>query len=148
MARERINPWSWHGLPWGQLRPRDRANEHRTTLYAFLWIFSLAAIRVPYELAALPAWSVWALAALSLWFGFLFVRSFYRMLREADELLRIVQLEGLALGFGAGLVCGMTAAFTMMPPAPWVFLAFIVPMVFAYGTRVIVAAYQAARDAE
>jgi hypothetical protein len=148
MSKERINPWSWHGLPWSGLRPRDRANEHRTTLYAFLWIASLVLIRVPSQFAAVPDWAVWPLAALSLWCGWLLARAFHRMLREADELLRIVQLEALAAGSGAGLICGFTAVFVSAPPAPWVMFAFIVPMVGAYMTRVILAARQAVEDEE
>jgi predicted ABC-type sugar transport system permease subunit len=145
MSKQRINPWSWHGLPWSGLRPRDKANENRTTLYAFLWIASIAAIRIPL-VAGMPEWTAWPFVALSLGCGWLLARAFHRMLREADELMRIVQLEALAAGFGAGLICGMIAACLTIPPAPWVFMAFIVPMVTAYGTRMILAARQAVKD--
>jgi hypothetical protein len=147
MSKSGINWWSWHGLPWSGLRPRDRANEGRTTLFAFLWIGSIALIRVPSQLPELPDWGAWPLAALSLWCGWLFARAFHRMLREADELIRMVQLEALGAGFGAGLTCGLTAT-AIMPAAPWTVLAFLIPMTFAYATRIVLAARQAVKDEE
>jgi len=44
----------------------------------------------------------WGLAILSVAAAFMMVRSYMVFLRNADELLRKIQLEGLALGFGAG----------------------------------------------
>jgi drug/metabolite transporter (DMT)-like permease len=46
----------------------------------------------------------WGLAIANLVVAFLAVRSYMLFLRSADELLRRIQLEGLALGFGAGAV--------------------------------------------
>jgi hypothetical protein len=44
----------------------------------------------------------WGLALLTLGLSILAFRSYLVFLRGADELLRRIQLEGLALGFGAG----------------------------------------------
>ena len=46
----------------------------------------------------------WGLAIANLIVAFLAVRAYMLFLRGADELLRRIQLEGLALGFGAGAV--------------------------------------------
>lgn len=46
----------------------------------------------------------WGLAIANFIVAFLAARSYLVFLRGADELLRRIQLEGLALGFGAGAV--------------------------------------------
>ena len=46
----------------------------------------------------------WGLALLTLGLSILAFRSYLVFLRGADELLRRIQLEGLALGFGSGAV--------------------------------------------
>jgi len=46
----------------------------------------------------------WCLAVTATLLAFGAVRSYMIFLRSADELLRKIQLEGLALGFGAGAV--------------------------------------------
>lgn len=48
--------------------------------------------------------AAWALVAATVGAALLTVRAYRVFLRGADELLRKVQLEGLALGFGAGVV--------------------------------------------
>ena len=50
----------------------------------------------------------WTLAVLTLVLALLAFRSYLVFLRSADELLRRIQLEGLALGFGAGAVFMLT----------------------------------------
>src|SRR5262245_37739197 len=44
----------------------------------------------------------WTLAAIMTILALLTIRAFMAFLRQADELLRRIQLEALALGFGAG----------------------------------------------
>src|SRR5262245_25727954 len=44
----------------------------------------------------------WTLAAVMTILALLTIRAFMAFLRQADELLRRIQLEALALGFGAG----------------------------------------------
>ena len=46
----------------------------------------------------------WALAAVTVIAALFAVRAYRAFLHGADELLRKIQLEGLALGFGAGVV--------------------------------------------
>lgn len=46
----------------------------------------------------------WTLVGAAIVLMLLMVRSYMHFLRHADELLRKIQLEGLALGFGAGIV--------------------------------------------
>lgn len=46
----------------------------------------------------------WILVAAAVVLMLLMVRSYMHFLRHADELLRKIQIEGLALGFGAGVI--------------------------------------------
>jgi hypothetical protein len=46
----------------------------------------------------------WTLVGAAIVVMLLMVRSYMHFLRHADELLRKIQVEGLALGFGAGMV--------------------------------------------
>ena len=48
--------------------------------------------------------AAWTLAGITMVFALLAFRAYLIFLRTADELLRRVQLEGLALGFGGGAV--------------------------------------------
>lgn len=81
----------------------------------------------------------------SLAVGAQFVRSYLRMVREADELLRQVQLEGLAVGFGAGLICGLTEMIFTRPSVWWA-LAILMSMSVSYVVSVLWAARAAAKD--
>jgi len=143
----RVNLLSWHGVNWQAMRERDRINDRRTTLWSFAWVASLALSRVAIVVGRLPQALHWLLVAFSLAVGIQFVRSYLRMVREADELLRQVQLEGLAVGFGAGLIGGFTV-ICLIPPSAWWAMAILMPMTVGYLVRVIWAARTAASDAE
>ena len=89
----------------GIYTPQDRRN---------LWIFNIWAIAAAFTFAGTALLVgkgvidrgplAWALTVVSVIFSILMVRSYMVFLRHADELLRKIQLEGLALGFGAGAV--------------------------------------------
>jgi len=143
----RINWFSWHGMNWQAMRERDRVNDKRTSLWAFAWVVSLAIARLPVASGQLPQWVGWILGAVSLAVGAQFVRSYLRMVREADELLRQVQLEGLAVGFGAGLICGFTEMIFTRPSLWWA-LAILMAMSLSYVVSVLWSARTAARDTE
>jgi hypothetical protein len=143
----RVNLLSWHGVNWQAMRERDRLNDKRTSLWAFAWVASLAVSRLPVAFGEVPHWFGWILGGISLAIGGQFVRSYLRMVREADELLRRVQLEGLAVGFGAGLICGFTA-ITFTPPSVWLALAILLAMTLGYVTSVLLAAREAAKAGE
>jgi hypothetical protein len=54
-----------------------------------------------------PGGTAWVVALLPDLFALGVVLAYVRFLRGADELMRRVQLEGLALGFGAGFFFAM-----------------------------------------
>lgn len=84
--------------------PRDVQNM-RVFNYWFLSamvFFLVATFTIKRELVV-PALG-WTLTALSVGLLVMGVRAYIVFIRNADELLRKVQLEALALGFGAGMV--------------------------------------------
>ena len=143
----RINWFSWHGVNWQAMRECDRVNDKRTSLWAFAWVVSLAIARLPVASGQLPQWTGWVLGTISLAVAIQFIRAYLRMVREADELLRQVQLEGLAVGFGAGLICGLTE-MTFTRPSIWWGLAILLTMSLSYVVSVLWLARAAAREAE
>ncbi len=82
----------------------DRRRERRYV------VWMLAATLAYVAASGAPRW--WPEAAVPTWFGlglalalgFQTLRSYLQYLRGADELLRRLQLEALAIGFGAGIV--------------------------------------------
>ena len=83
----------------------DRRNQYWFTAWLIAWAVSFVAanqiLKSELEMADPLSWAVaigpnvFAIAALL---------AYLRFLRQADELLRKIQLEGLALGFGVGVV--------------------------------------------
>lgn len=82
---------------------RDMSNLRRFQGFLIGW----AAVLVT-SILLIDRWvagvAAWALVALGIVLSLATVRSYFVFLREADELLRKVHVDGLALGFGAGLV--------------------------------------------
>lgn len=98
-------------LPWWRwgcgdlVTPRDRRNLRQFNSWTFGWAVSLVAA----SLALTRGWIVspilvWSAIATSCLLGLAACWMYVRFLREADELLRKIQLEGLAIGFGVGCV--------------------------------------------
>ena len=88
---------------------------------------------------------MWLLASIPLVVGIPLVNAFLRFLREADEFMRKVQLEGIAMGFGAG--CGFRHGLhhSRMVGAPELPMMFVlVPMLFgwAVGSFLVAARYR------
>jgi len=83
----------------------DRRNQYRFTAWTFAWALSYVAaswaLKADLDLAT-PL--VWLLVAAPNVIAVVAVFAYLRFLRMADELLRKIQLEGLALGFAAGVV--------------------------------------------
>ncbi len=84
---------------------RDARNQRRANFWLFAatlaYLGATAALRWR---ASLPAALPWLLAGLTALLAIVAVRSFLVFLRAADELLRKIQTEALALGFGTGAV--------------------------------------------
>jgi drug/metabolite transporter (DMT)-like permease len=83
----------------------DRRNQYRFMAWSFAWALTYVAaswtLKSDRELATPLAW---ALVAVPTLLSIVAVFAYLRFLRMADELLRKIQLDGLATGFAAGLV--------------------------------------------
>lgn len=92
----------------GALSARDRRNSNRFVAWMAVWAASFVAAALVLERGLVPqgvaSWGV-ALAPTALGVGALL--AYVHFLRRADELVRKVQLEGLAVGFGVGVVFSM-----------------------------------------
>lgn len=84
--------------------PRDSRNVRIVNAWALAMAtsFVAATILVSEKLVSPPIG--WALTAATAVCGIGMLRAYVVFLREADELLRKIQVEGLALGFGVGAV--------------------------------------------
>ena len=86
----------------------DRRNQYWILLWGLVWgvgfLAAAWALRPDVGLDGRTAWAV-AIAAVALSVPPLL--AYLRFLRMTDELLRKIQLEGLALGFGAGAIFGL-----------------------------------------
>ncbi len=83
----------------------DRRNQYRFIAWLMAWAVSfLAATWTLQANLGLSSPVSWLVAVAPNVFGIGALFAYLRFLRMADELLRKIQLEGLALGFGAGVV--------------------------------------------
>jgi hypothetical protein len=97
--------------------PVDRRNNWRFLVWALAWavIFvgsGLAQRRLHFEGGI--AWVVAVLPAVPAIGAFV---AYLRLLREADEMVRAIQLQGLAYGFGAGVLVMIGVQFPAHPGA-------------------------------
>ncbi len=91
----------------GDLTAADRKNLWRVQIWALLWavVFTGSSLLLKRWPELVPGLAVGAaLVALSTVLGVVMVLAFVRFLREADELVRRIHLEALAVSFGATLV--------------------------------------------
>lgn len=83
----------------------DRRNQYRFSAWLLAWAVSYVAaswtLKADFDLAS-PL--IWSLVAAPNVIAIVAVFAYLRFLRMADELLRKIQLEGLALGFAAGVL--------------------------------------------
>ena len=98
---------------------RDARNQRRFTLWmlaaGLAYLGATAALRWR---ASLPAALPWILSGLAWVLAFQAIRRYVIFLRQADELLRRIQTEALALGFGAGAVVSLLYPLLEMLGAP------------------------------
>jgi O-antigen/teichoic acid export membrane protein len=99
---------------WRFLGVCGTATDRRNQLHAVAWLFVWAVCFVAATWILKhgePAWPLRILAvALPVAIGWIAFLRYRRFLREADELTRRIQLEGLAIGFATGV---------MFAPAYW-----------------------------
>lgn len=82
----------------------DRKNQKQFVYWAFLWAITLVAATWLLKNGHVTAPFSWLLAIIPTAFGVGGLLAYLRFLREADELVRKIELEGLAIGFGAGVL--------------------------------------------
>lgn len=83
----------------------DQRNIRAVWIWSFVWAAGfVAAIISLRRLEQLPSLFLWLLALLPTLFSIPLVCALRRFLREADELMRKIQLEGIAIGYSAGSI--------------------------------------------
>lgn len=101
---ESRRPW----FSWGchaDLDERDRRNLRSFNRWIIAWTFTVGCGMVLLSKDLISSTALrWALAVVPDFLGIVAVGTYVRFLRHADELVRKVHLEAIALGFGAGLV--------------------------------------------
>ena len=88
--------------------PADRRNQYWILVWGLVWgigfVAAALALRPDVGLSRGATWAI-ALTSIALFVPPLL--AYLHFLRMTDELLRKIQLEGLALGFGAGAIFGL-----------------------------------------
>ena len=143
--RRQTTWWAAALLLRGQTEADDR-NIKAFSLWCFLWAvgFALVVYLVKHFPDLLGPIS-WTLALVPIALGIPVMRAFLRYLREADEFTRKVQLEGIAMGFGAGFLFGMAYhTFEQFGAPPLPMIAAVVPMAFgwAFGSLLVASRYR------
>ncbi len=101
--RQPTGSWAWLASGFGT--PADRHNQVRMTVWALVWMMSFLAAdqilkgNLGFGLAV-EGPSVWLVAMFPNVLAIGVLLSYLRFLRMADELTRLVQIQGLAVGFG------------------------------------------------
>lgn len=85
--------------------PKDRRNARRALWWLLAWAVSFVAVSFGLKEAWMSG-SVarYAAVSLSIVIGLVAVLAYVRLVREADELQRKIQLEAMALGFGGAFL--------------------------------------------
>jgi hypothetical protein len=87
--------------------PRDLRNYSQFTLWMVAAVIAFAAATILIDGRWIPDAIGWTLTVAAIVLMILAVRAYIYFLRNADELLRKVHIEALALGFGAGAIAMM-----------------------------------------
>ena len=91
----------------------DRRNQYRFVAWLAVWgVTFLGATWLLQNNENLGPTLAWSVAILPNLFSVAALFAYLKFLREADELVRHIQMEGLAFGFGAGVIFAM-AYFTL-----------------------------------
>lgn len=101
MEPEEHSIWYYLGAG-GADTPTDRRNNKALSIWSIVWAIAiiLASFFVTnFDLGPALTWIIVLLPNL---FAIIVLRSYLKFLRMTDELIRRVQLEGLAVGFGTG----------------------------------------------
>jgi predicted membrane-bound spermidine synthase len=116
----------------------DRRNQYRFLVWTAAWGASFlgATWLLRASDVGLHGWAVWAVAVAPNVLAVAAGATYVRFLREADELIRKIQLEALAIGFAAALFIGIGYALLEHAGAPEVGvgdLTVVMMVAFALG---------------
>jgi hypothetical protein len=101
---DKADPSACDGVP-----PADRRNGRRLMLASLVWAIVFVSSTWLLESASGPTGiAAWVIAGVCTALGLVALAMFRRFLLDADELTRRIQLEGVAFGFGAGLLFSLT----------------------------------------
>jgi len=93
------------------MRELDRRNVRRANYWLLGWMVVFVATSYTLKSGVLGhGLLAWLAIVPSTALGLVAIMMFIRYLREADELLRKIQLEAIALGFGAGVLATFTGS--------------------------------------
>lgn len=136
---ERGGGW-WTSCP--GMRPGDRHNSLAFNWWLFGWMASWVGASIVFRQGLVASGvGVYAVALAPNLLGLFAVAAFVRFIREADELLRKIHLEGLAWGFGIGALFMVGYRLLERTGAPKLDISDgMVAMFVAYAVATIVAA--------
>ncbi len=103
LNRRETNRSLWRcSVEYGVANETDRRNQLRFSGLTLIWalVYVGSSWILKYELIQGPAPALWAVAILPGVLGVVLVFVYLHMLREMDEFMRRVQLDGLAVGLG------------------------------------------------
>jgi hypothetical protein len=106
MAAERLEETSAQDVSWGTAR--DHSNLRRGNAALLCWAGVWTAARLLVDRGALTGAAFWLAVLGSGTVAVIVVHRYLRFVRDGGATLRLIQLTGLALGFGAVLVFGTT----------------------------------------
>jgi uncharacterized membrane protein YjjB (DUF3815 family) len=121
----------------------DRRNQYRYLAWAALWAASFATATWALSRGLVQGGTAaWATAILPLIPGLLALRAYLRFLTEADELIRKIQFESLAFGFGCGVLAGLGYPLLERAGAPEAPELMLLVMMFGWAIRQLWAMHQ------
>lgn len=95
----------WKSITCASGTAQDRKNQYRFVAWCLTWavVFTGANAFLKNN-SGIPTALAWAIAILPTVIGLGAIHAYMKFLRMADELLRKMQVDGLAVGFGVGIV--------------------------------------------
>lgn len=133
------------GVAWwrcaAQMTPTDVRNMRRFNAWTFVWAAAFVAASFILKAGLVPAGAAAiAVALFPTLLGLMMIRAYLRFIRRADELVRKVQLEGAALGFGVGVLFAVGYGLLERAGAPKLDVSdSIMPMVLAWAIGQVLA---------
>ena len=126
------------------LTPVDARNLRAFNVWLLGWALSFAVSTILIKLDILPEIVGYCLVALTLVLGVGAIKRYISFLREADELLKKIQLEALAIGFGGVAVFALAWRLLEQlgaPVIPGAGLVSIMLVSWAVGQRIGIRRY-------